>query len=106
MALKYGITFSELDLIHVISKIRKVSTCRPAVSNETIIPTRQEFFFTNVAPVQRISDIVLLDFSINAGLLNDYFVLHYHLLFCKKIVFSNVHISVNTCFLVEKEATN
>ena len=36
------------------SKIGKVSRCRPAVSNETILATRQEFFFTKVAPVQSI----------------------------------------------------
>ena len=44
------------------SKIRKVSRCRPAVSNETILATRQEFSFTKAAPVQSITDIVLLDF--------------------------------------------
>ena len=42
------------------SKTRKVSKCRPKVSNETIIATKQEFFFTKVAPVQNIADIVLL----------------------------------------------
>ena len=44
------------------SKIRKVSRCRPAVSNVTILATRQEFFFTKVAPVQCIADIALLNF--------------------------------------------
>ena len=44
------------------SKIRKVSRCRPTVSNETILATKQEFFFTKVAPVQSITDIVLLGF--------------------------------------------
>ena len=44
MALKYG----------------KVSRCRPAVSNEAILATRKRFFFTKVAPVQNITDIVLL----------------------------------------------
>ena len=43
-------------------KIRKVSRWRPKVSNETILETKQEFFFTIVAPVQSITDIVLLDF--------------------------------------------
>ena len=43
-------------------KIRKVSRCRPAVSNEAILATRQEFFLTKVAPVQSMTDIVLLDF--------------------------------------------
>ena len=40
----------------------EVSRWRPAVSNKTILATRQEFFFTNVASVQCITDIVLLDF--------------------------------------------
>ena len=44
------------------SKIWKVSRCRPIVSNETVLATKQEFFFTKVAPVQNITDIVLLDF--------------------------------------------
>ena len=44
------------------SKIRKVSRCRPAVSNETILVTKQDFFFTKVAPVQSITDIELLGF--------------------------------------------
>ena len=44
------------------SKIRKVSRSRPTVSNETILETKQEFFFTKVAPVQSIIDIVLLGF--------------------------------------------
>ena len=43
-------------------KIRKVSRWRPKVSNETILETKQEFFFTIVAPVQSITDIVLLGF--------------------------------------------
>ena len=34
---------------------------RPAVSNETIVATRQGFFFTKVALVQGITDIALLD---------------------------------------------
>ena len=40
----------------------KKRKCRPAVWNETILATRQEFFFTKVAPVQSITDIALLDF--------------------------------------------
>ena len=42
------------------SKIQKISRCRPTVSNETILVTKQEFFFTNVAPVESITDIELL----------------------------------------------
>ena len=44
------------------SEIRKVSRGRPAVSNETILATRQGFFFTEVTPVQSIINIVVLDF--------------------------------------------
>ena len=32
------------------SKMQKVSRCRPTVSNETIPTTKQELFFTKVAP--------------------------------------------------------
>ena len=41
-------------------KIRIVSRCRPAVSNETVLATKQEFILTKVVPVQSITDIVLL----------------------------------------------
>ena len=34
----------------------------PIVSNETILATKQEFFFTKVAPVQSITDIVPFGF--------------------------------------------
>ena len=44
------------------SELRKVSRCKPTVSNETILATKQEFFFTKVATVQSINDIVLLPF--------------------------------------------
>ena len=44
------------------SKIQKVSTCRPTVSNETVLATQQEFFYTKVAPVKIITDILLLGF--------------------------------------------
>ena len=44
------------------SKIRKVSRCRPTVPNEAILATKQEFFFATVAPVESITDIVLLIF--------------------------------------------
>ena len=63
------------------SKIGKVSRYRPAVSNKTILATKQEFFFTKVAPVQ-----------------NVYFILHYHFFFVKKFIFSNVYTSVNIIF--------
>ena len=43
--------------------MRKVSRCRPSVSNETILATGQEFFYTKVAPTESITDIALLDFN-------------------------------------------
>ena len=42
---------------------RKVSECRLVVPNKTILATNQEWFFTKVAPVQSITDIVLMDFD-------------------------------------------
>ena len=42
------------------SRIWKVSRCRPKVSNETILATKQEFYLTKAAPVQSIADIVPL----------------------------------------------
>ena len=42
------------------SKIWKVSRYRPAVSNETIVATSQGLFFTKVAPLQSITDTILL----------------------------------------------
>ena len=44
------------------SKTQKESKYRAAVSNETILATRQETFFTKVTPVQSITDILLLAF--------------------------------------------
>ena len=44
------------------SKIGKISRSRPTVSNETILSTKQEFFFTKLAPVQSMTNIVLLGF--------------------------------------------
>ena len=79
------------------SKIQKVSRCRPTVSNETILATKQEFFFTKVAPVQSITDIVLLGFSLI--LLPGMFISYYAIIyFFVKNFFSNVYISVNTIF--------
>ena len=44
------------------SKTRKENKYRTAVSNETILATRQETFFANITPVQSITDILLLPF--------------------------------------------
>ena len=66
------------------------------VSNETILATKQEFFFTKVAPVQSITDIILLGFTITApGMFISYYIIIY---FYVKNFFSDVYISVNTIF--------
>ena len=79
------------------SKIRKISRCRPTVSNETILATKQEFFFTKVAPVQSITDIVLLGFWLI--LLPWMFISSYTTIyFFVKNCFWNVYISVNKIF--------
>ena len=44
------------------SKMRNVSRCRPPVSHETILATKQKSFFTKVAPVKSMTDIVPLGF--------------------------------------------
>ena len=48
------------------SKIRNVSRCRPAVQNEIILATKQDFFFTRVVPVQSITDYRAIRFLINS----------------------------------------
>ena len=44
------------------SKFKNIEFPDFTVSNETILATKQEFFFTKVAPVQSPTDIVLLGF--------------------------------------------
>ena len=58
----------------------------------------QEFFFTKIAPVESITDVVLLDFLLM--LLSGMFISSYttNLLFRQEIVFLNVYISMNTVF--------
>ena len=82
MALKYG----------------KQVDGRPTISNETILATRQEFFFTKVAPVQSITAILVLDFLLM--LLSWMFILSYTSIyfFGKEIYFLNVSVSVNTMY--------
>ena len=75
------------------SKIRKISRSRPTVSNETILATKQEFFFTEVALVQSITDIVLVSLLINTAPQNVYFILHYHLFFVKIFFFEYLYLS-------------
>ena len=79
------------------SKIRKANRCRPAVSMETILETRQEFFYKS-SPVQSITGIVWLDFWLM--LLSGMFTSSYTTIYfyVKKFIFSNVYISVNTMF--------
>ena len=80
------------------SKLRKVSRCRPTVSNETILAPKQEFFFTKETPAQSITDIVLLGFWLM--LLPSMFISSYTTIcfFVNIFFFSNVYISVNTVF--------
>ena len=79
------------------SKIRNVRRCRSTVSNETILATKQDFFFTKVSSVQSITDILLLGFWLT--LLPWMFILSYTTIyFFINSFFSNVYISVNTIF--------
>ena len=89
---------SSISLDGYSSKMRKVSRCRPTVWNESILATRQEFFFTKVAPVQSITDIVLLDFwlmLLSWMLISSYTTIRF---IVKRFIFLNVYISVNTIF--------
>ena len=88
---------SSISLDGYGSKIRKVSRCRPAVSNETILATRQEIFYKSSSRTKDNCHFII-GFLINVAFLNVYFILHYHIFFRKKIIFSNVYISVNTIF--------
>ena len=70
------------------SKIRKVIRCRPTVSNEIILATRQEFFYTRVlSSRKKYNWHCVIAFLINAALLNVYFTLQYHLFFRKETYF-------------------
>ena len=83
------------------SKIRKVSRCRPTVSIETILATKQEFFFTKVAPVQSITDICTIGFLIIIALRN-FFVKNFFWFF-RMLIFQWIqHSNVLVCLSVEK----
>ena len=90
------------------SKIRKVSRYRPTVSNETILATKQELFFTKVAPVQSITDIVLLGFSLillRWMFISSYTTIYFFVnnFFFRKFIFQWIRYSnVSICFLVDK----
>ena len=76
-------------------KIRKVSRWRSAASNETILATRQEVFFTKLTSADQGNLLTrakhnlhcIIVILINAGLLNFYFILHCYLFFGKEIYF-------------------
>ena len=93
-----SLSSSSISLDEYGSKIWKVTRCRPAVSNETILATRQEFFFTKEAPIQSITDILLLNFWLK--LLSWMFISSYTTIYfsVKKFILWNVFISVNTIF--------
>ena len=78
------------------SKIWKVSRCRPTVSNETILKTKQEFFVTKVVPVKSIADILLLGFQLM--LFSRMFISFFTNIYFLVKFYSNVYISVNTKF--------
>ena len=93
-------------------KIRKVSRCRPRVSNEIILTTRQEFCLTKVVLVQTITDIVLLKFWLM--LLSWMFISYYSTiyffvknLFFRMFIFQWLrYLDFFICILVEKRAMN
>ena len=63
------------------------------VSNEIILATKQEFFFTKVAPVQSITDIALLGFSLILlpGMFISYYTIIYF--FVKNFFFECLYFS-------------
>ena len=69
------------------SRIRKVSRCRPTVSNETILATKQEFFLYKSRPRINHNWHCTFRFLINNAPLNVYFILHYHLFFRKECLY-------------------
>ena len=89
-------------------KMRKVSKCRPAVSNETILATSQEFIFTKYSRTMHNWHFTI-GFLINATLLPCFFhpMLPFIHFFVNQFIFLDPYISVNEVlepFLVEKRA--
>ena len=72
------------------SKIRKVNRCRPTVSNGTILVTKQEFFFTKVAPRTKHNWHCTIGLFTNIASL--YFIQQYHLFFRKELIFFRMFI--------------
>ena len=87
-----GLRPSAISLVGYGCKIRKASRCWPTVSNRTILATKQELFFTKLAPVQNITDTEGLDFLLILLPFNT------TIYFFVKNFFPNVKISVNTIF--------
>ena len=79
------------------SEFKNIEFRNFTVLNKTILEAKQELFFTKVGPVQSITDIVLLSFSLK--LLPRMFILYYTIIyFFVKSFFLNVFISVKTIF--------
>ena len=79
------------------SEFKNIEFRNFTVLNKTILEAKQELFFTKVGPVQSITDIVLLSFSLK--LLPRMFILYYTIIyFFVKNFFLNVFISVKTIF--------
>ena len=83
---------SAISLVGYGCKIRNVSRCWLTLSNRTILATKQELFFTKLAPVQSITDTEGLDFLLILLPFNT------TIYFFVKNFFPNVKISVNTIF--------
>ena len=63
MKLASLMTEIKLNILDVCSsKMRRVIRCIPAMSNENILATRQEFFVPKAAPIQSITNLLVLDF--------------------------------------------
>ena len=79
------------------SEFKNIEFRNFTVLNKTILEAKQELFFTKVGPVQSITDIVLLSFSLK--LLPRMFILYYTIIyFFVNNFFLNVFISVKTIF--------
>ena len=76
-----------MSLGEYCSKIWKVNRCRPTVSNETILATKQEFFIYKSRPRINHNWHCTFRFLINNAPMNVYFILHCHLFFRKEFFF-------------------
>ena len=100
--------YVRISLEGLDSKIWKVSRCRPAVSNETILATKQEFFLTKIAPAQSITDIALLRFWLILlpwMFISSYFTIYFFVkdFFFRMFIFQWIRYSdVLICFWLRK----